>query len=51
MNLDRVFLTKIKTSSKIIRIYLVGKAIKIPLKWGVNQLSRVRNKEVAAILV
>ena len=40
---------KIRTSSKIIRIYLVGKAIKIPLKWGVNQLSRVRNKEVTAI--
>ena len=35
--------TKIRTSSKIIRIYLVGKAIKIPLKWVVNQLYRVRN--------
>ena len=33
--------TKIRTSSKTIRIYLVGNAIKIPLKWGVNQLSRV----------
>ena len=41
--------TKIRTSSKIIRIYLVGKAIKISLKWGVNQLSRVRNEEVTAI--
>ena len=41
--------TKISNSSKIIRIVLDGKAIKIPLKWGVNQLSRVRNKEVTAI--
>ena len=38
--------TKIRTSSKIIRIYLVGKLTKIPLKWGVKQLTRVRNKEV-----
>ena len=37
--------TNIRTSSKLIRNYFVGKAIKIPLKWGVNQLSRVRNKE------
>ena len=41
--------TKIRTSSKVIRIYLAGRAIKIPLKWGVNQLSRVRNKEGTAI--
>ena len=41
--------TKIRTSSKVIRIYFAGKAIKIPLKWGVTQLSRVKNKEVAAI--
>ena len=30
---------KIRTLSKVIRIYFVGKSIKIPLKWGVNQLS------------
>ena len=38
--------TKIRTSSKIIRNYLVGKSIKIPFKWGVNQLSWVRDMEL-----
>ena len=32
-----------------IRICLVGKLIRIPLKRGINQLSRVRNKKVTAI--
>ena len=41
--------TKIRTSSKVIRIYLAGKALAISLKWGVNQLSRVRNREVTSI--
>ena len=40
--------TKIRTSSRSIRIDLVGTSIKIPLKWGVNQFCRVRNKEVMA---
>ena len=41
--------TKIRTSSKIIRICLVGKFIKITLRWGVNKLSSIRNKEVTTI--
>ena len=43
--------TKIRTSSTIFRIYLVGKSIKVSLKWGVNQLSRLTNKEVTVIKV